>query len=55
MEYFGLIEKLHLKHFLPLQKNIPSYPLVDPSKVHLPLFDINLGLMTNFVNAMDRN
>jgi len=55
MEYFGLIERLHLKHFLPLQRNIPSYPLADPSKKYPPLLDINLGLMTNFVNAMNGN
>jgi len=55
MGYFGLIERLHLKQFLPLQKNIPSYPLVEASKVYLLLFDINLGLMTNFVNAINQN
>jgi len=55
IEYFGLIEKLHLKHILPLQKNNPNYPLADPSNVNPPLLDINLGLMTNFVNAMNGN
>lgn len=40
---------------VPGQKNIAHDPLVEPNKVYLPPLHIKLGLMKNFVKAMDRS
>ena len=34
--------------------NVPSHPLVDPNKIQLPFLRIKLGVIKNFVKAMDR-
>jgi hypothetical protein len=39
----------------PGKKNVTCKPLVDPKKVYLPPLHIKLGLMKNFVKAMDRD
>ncbi|UYV66326.1 hypothetical protein LAZ67_4001332 [Cordylochernes scorpioides] len=36
-------------------KNIANLPLIDSENIYLPLLHIKLGLMKNFVEAMDRN
>ena len=36
------------------QKNVAHASLVNPDKVYLPPFHIKLGLMKNFVKAMDK-
>ena len=36
------------------QKNVAHEPLVDPAKIFLPPLHIKLGLMKNFVKAMDK-
>ena len=38
----------------PGRMNVSYQPLVDPSKIMLPPLHIKLGLMKNFVKAMDR-
>ena len=45
---------LHKSH-TPETKNVADQPLADPCKVWLPPLHINLGLMKNFVKALDRN
>jgi len=42
-------------NYTPGNKNILYEPLVKPEKVYLPPLHIKLGLMKNFVKAMDRN
>ena len=37
------------------QKNAINNPLVNPEKVYLPPLPIKLGLIKNFVKAMDQN
>ena len=39
----------------PGKKNVVSQPLVASEKIYLPPLHIKLGLMKNFVKAMDRN
>jgi len=41
------------KNSVPGQKNVAHQPLVEPSKIFLPLH-IKLGLMKNFVKAMNK-
>jgi len=36
------------------QKNVAHQPLVEPSKIFLPPLHIKLGLMKNFVKAMNK-
>lgn len=43
------------KSLVPGQKNVKHLPLVKPSNVFLPPLHIKLGLMKNFVKAIDRN
>jgi hypothetical protein len=43
------------KNLTPGKKNVTCKPLVDPKKVCLPPLHIKLGLMENFVKAMDRD
>lgn len=38
----------------PGQKNIKNPPLVQPNNIFLPPLHIKLGLMKNFVKAMDK-
>src|SRR6476619_6162634 len=40
---------------VPGLKNVQHGPLVDPHKVILPPLHIKLGLMNNFVKAMNKN
>ncbi|UYV69329.1 hypothetical protein LAZ67_6003256 [Cordylochernes scorpioides] len=51
--------KVILKYFRNLYyrgyKNIANLPLIDSEKIYLPPLHIKLGLMKNFVKAMDRN
>jgi hypothetical protein len=35
-------------------KNVPNNPLVNPENVFLPPLHIKLGLMKNFVKALDK-
>jgi hypothetical protein len=39
----------------PGKKSVLNNPLVNPEKVFLPPLHIKLGLMKNFVKAMDKN
>ncbi|UYV60522.1 hypothetical protein LAZ67_1001408 [Cordylochernes scorpioides] len=39
----------------PRYKNIANLPLIDSENIYLPPLHIKLGLMKNFVKAMDRN
>jgi hypothetical protein len=39
---------------IPGQKNVMHQQLVDPKKIYLPPLHIKLGLMKNFVKAMDK-
>ena len=39
---------------IPGEKNVKQLPLVNPEKIILPPLHIKLGLMKNFVKAMDR-
>ena len=41
--------------FIPGQKNVIHPPLVDQDKIYLPPLHIKLGLIKNFVKALDRN
>ncbi|UYV76524.1 hypothetical protein LAZ67_14000956 [Cordylochernes scorpioides] len=41
--------------FYPRYKNIANLPLIDSENIYLPPLHIKLGLMKNFVKAMDRN
>lgn len=41
--------------FIPGQANVKNIPLVDPKKVLLPPLHIKLGLMKNFVKALDKD
>lgn len=43
------------KSLIPGQKNVKYSPLVKPADILLPPLHIKLGLMKNFVKAMDRN
>lgn len=43
------------KSLTPGEKNVMNAHLVDPKKIYLPPLHIKLGLMKNFVKAMDRN
>jgi hypothetical protein len=43
------------KSCTPGIKNVAYQPFVDPCKVLLPPLHIKLGLMKNFVKALDRN
>ncbi|UYV77585.1 hypothetical protein LAZ67_15001631 [Cordylochernes scorpioides] len=43
------------KIFTPGHKNIANLPLIDSENIYLPPLHIKLGLMKNFVKAMDRN
>ncbi|UYV62448.1 hypothetical protein LAZ67_2000628 [Cordylochernes scorpioides] len=43
------------KIFTPGYKNIANLPLIDSENIYLPPLHIKLGLMKNFVKAMDRN
>lgn len=45
-------KRLNLK---PGEKNVLYQPLVNPEKIYLPPLHIKLGLMKNFVKAMDRH
>lgn len=45
----------HRQSLQPGQKNVKNDPLVDPQKVLLPPLHIKLGLMKNFVKAMNKN
>ncbi|UYV81377.1 hypothetical protein LAZ67_20000992 [Cordylochernes scorpioides] len=50
--------KRHYKQRLTRQagyKNIANLPLIDSENIYLPPLHIKLGLMKNFVKAMDRN
>ncbi|UYV76035.1 hypothetical protein LAZ67_13002235 [Cordylochernes scorpioides] len=40
---------------MPRYKNIANLPLIDSENIYLPPLHIKLGLMKNFVKAMDRN
>jgi hypothetical protein len=40
---------------IPGKRNVVNNPLVKPEKVFLPPLHIILGLMKNFVEAMDKN
>jgi hypothetical protein len=40
---------------IPGKKNVVNNKLVNPEKVFLPPLDIKLGLLKNFVKAMDKN
>lgn len=42
------------KNLVPGQKNVAHQPLVEPSKIFLPPLHIKLGLMKNFVKAMNK-
>jgi len=42
------------QQYLPGQKNVNNIPLVDSSKILLPPLHIKLGLMKNFVKALDK-
>ncbi|XP_053968164.1 uncharacterized protein LOC128869618 [Anastrepha ludens] len=42
------------KEFIPGAKNVSSKPLVDSNDIILPPLHIKLGLMKNFVKAMDK-
>jgi hypothetical protein len=42
------------KTLVPGQKNVAHDPLVDPKKIFLPPLHIKLGLMKNFVKAMNK-
>ena len=39
----------------PGSRNVLFYPLIEPSKILLPPLHIKLGLMKNFVKALDRD
>lgn len=41
------------QHWVPGQKVVAKEPLVDPTKIVLPPLNINLGLMKNFVEALN--
>jgi len=41
--------------FVPGLKNVSRIPLVDPNKIFLPPLHIKLGLMKNFVKALDKS
>ena len=41
--------------FLPGNHNVKAVPLVDPKKILLPPLHIKLGLMKNFVKALNKN
>lgn len=43
------------QQLIPGQKNVSNQPLVDPKDVFLPPLHIKLGLMKNFVKAMDKD
>lgn len=43
-----------LKNLIPGQKNFIHEPLVDLKKIFLPLHHIQLGLMTFFIKAMNK-
>jgi hypothetical protein len=43
------------KSHAPGTKNVAHQPLVEPCKLLLPPLHINLGLIKNFVKALDRN
>ena len=43
------------KHFESKYKNVKYTPLVEASKILLPPLHIKLGLMKNFVKAMNQN
>ncbi|UYV84953.1 hypothetical protein LAZ67_X004087 [Cordylochernes scorpioides] len=43
------------KIFTPGYKNIANLPLINSENIYLPPLHIKLGLMKNFVKAMDRN
>ncbi|UYV67940.1 hypothetical protein LAZ67_5002553 [Cordylochernes scorpioides] len=43
------------KIFTPGYKNIANLPLIDSENIYLPPLHIKLGIMKNFVKAMDRN
>ncbi|UYV69193.1 K02A2.6-like [Cordylochernes scorpioides] len=43
------------KIFTPGYKNIANLPLIDSENIYLPPLHIKLGLMKNFVKALDRN
>jgi hypothetical protein len=40
---------------IPRKKNVLNNPLVNPEQVFLPPLHIKLGLMKNFIQAMDKN
>lgn len=42
-------------NFIPGQRNVSENPLVEPNNIILPPLHIKLGLIKNFVKAMDRN
>jgi hypothetical protein len=46
---------LYRKRLLPAQKNTANDSLVNPEKIFLPQFHFKLGLMKNYVKAMNRN
>jgi len=39
----------------PGQKNVVNIPSINPEKAYLPPLHIELGLIRNFVKAMDQN
>lgn len=43
------------QNLIPGQKNVAHKPLVDPTKIFLPPLHIKLGLMKNFVKAMNKD
>ena len=45
----------HRQSLQPGMKNVQNNPLVDPQKVLLPPLHIKLGLMKNFVKAINKN
>jgi hypothetical protein len=43
------------KHFIPGSHNVKDSPLIDPKKVLLPPLHIKLGLMKNYVKALNED
>uniref|UniRef100_W5MRV1 Uncharacterized protein n=1 Tax=Lepisosteus oculatus TaxID=7918 RepID=W5MRV1_LEPOC len=43
------------KHLVSGQESVAHKPLVDPTKIFLSSLHIKLGLMQNFVKAMNKN
>ena len=43
------------EELVPGEKNVQAHPLVEKSKIILPPFHIKLGIMQNFVKALNKD